>query len=96
MKQLIHPTDSTGQICGNGTLKDRPYLLFFDLTKCLNPAVLTLGCPTQQVCVKECPKETLFTADKLKDFCSPDTSKCPQWVLKSTSVSFFLCFYRIW
>ena len=97
MKKLIHPTDSAGQICGYGDLKDRPVLLFFDLTKCLNPAVLTLGCLTHQVCIKECPKENLFGSEKLKDFCSPDdASKCPQWVLKSTNVSFFFFSLFLW
>jgi choline transporter-like protein 2/4/5 len=47
--KVIYPTDSKGRICGNGTLVDRPYLLFFDLTRCLNPAVLALGCQTRQV-----------------------------------------------
>ena len=55
--QVIYPTDSHGQICGMGNMGDRPYLLFFDLTRCLNPAVLSLGCPTPQVCVHECPKD---------------------------------------
>ncbi len=55
--QVIYPTDSRGRICGNGDLVDRPYLLFFDLTKCLNPAVLALGCQTPQVCVHKCPSE---------------------------------------
>ena len=36
-------------------MEKRPYLLFFDLTKCLNPAILTLGCLTPQVCVEKCP-----------------------------------------
>ena len=53
--QIIYPTDTRGNICGRGELKDRPYLLFFDLTRCLNPAVLVSGCPTEQVCVAKCP-----------------------------------------
>jgi hypothetical protein len=46
---VIYPTDSRGEICGRGELHDRPLLLFFDLTKCLNPAVLAIGCKTPQV-----------------------------------------------
>lgn len=55
--KVIYPTDSHGRICGRGDFADRPFLLFFDLTKCLNPAVLALGCRTPQVCVEECPRE---------------------------------------
>ncbi len=64
--QVIFPTDSEGHICGRGSFSDRPYLLFFDLTQCLNPAVLALGCPTPQVCVTECPREkfSLHAASK--------------------------------
>jgi hypothetical protein len=47
--QVLYPTDSYGRVCGNGDLKNKSHLLFFDLTRCLNPAVLTLGCPTPQV-----------------------------------------------
>ena len=55
---MLYPTDSRGDICGKGDLEDRPFLLFFDLTRCLNPAVLSLGCPTPQTCVKKCPEFT--------------------------------------
>jgi len=83
VNKLIHPTDSKGQICGgNGTLKDRPKLLFFDITECLNPAVITLGCPTPQICVKECPKKTSVSQNDIKPFCSSD-DECPKYVLKS-------------
>ena len=53
---LIYPSDSSGRICGKGDLKERPKLLFFDLTKCLRVSAAALGCPTKQVCVKECPQ----------------------------------------
>ncbi|CAL1537804.1 unnamed protein product [Lymnaea stagnalis] len=54
--RLVYPTDSQGDICGLGNLADKPYLFFFDLVTCakMGPAVVT-GCPTPQVCVKECP-----------------------------------------
>jgi solute carrier family 44 (choline transporter-like protein), member 2/4/5 len=49
-EKLIHPTDSDGRICGfHDAVKDKPFLFFFDLTKCANPIVLTTGCPTPQV-----------------------------------------------
>jgi len=73
--KVLHPTDSNGQICGIGELKDRPHLLFFDLSKCLNPAVISLGCPTVQNCVEACPKVTKNLDnqkyDDVKQFCLP-------------------------
>jgi len=83
VNKLIHPTDSKGQICGgNGTLKDRPKLLFFDITECLNPAVITLGCPTPQICVEKCPTKTSISPNDIKPFCTSD-GECPKYVLKS-------------
>jgi hypothetical protein len=48
---LVYPSDSNGEICGRGDLEDRPYLFFFDITKCLRPSSVALGCPTKQVIV---------------------------------------------
>ncbi len=49
-ERLVHPTDSNGLVCGyDAAVKDRPFLHFFDLTRCANPQVLTKGCPTPQV-----------------------------------------------
>ncbi|CAF1660993.1 unnamed protein product, partial [Adineta ricciae] len=65
-KQLIHPTDSQGHLCGSGEFADRPYVYFFDWTKCIKafniPTNLAKGrpfvCPTTQVCVHQCPNRT--------------------------------------
>jgi len=82
INKLLYPTNSLGQICGQGDFKDRPYLLFFDLTQCLNPAVISLGCPTPQICVKECPSKTevffgngasfTYSKMKIKPYCALD------------------------
>lgn len=49
-QRIIHPTDSQGRMCGlHESVRDKPYLFFFDLAKCANPSVLTYGCPTPQV-----------------------------------------------
>ncbi|XP_025834918.1 CTL-like protein 2, partial [Agrilus planipennis] len=54
---LINPKDSNGNICGvDSDVIDRPYLVFFDLTRCISRDVLTTGCPTKQVCVSQCPE----------------------------------------
>jgi len=57
INRVIYPTDSQGRICGVGDMEERPVLMFFDLTKCLNLGVLAHGCVTPQVCVKECPQD---------------------------------------
>ncbi|XP_012942174.1 choline transporter-like protein 2 [Aplysia californica] len=55
--KLVYPTDSFGNICGEGDYEDKKYLLFFDLLKCaaMGAAVVTQGCPTPQICVSSCP-----------------------------------------
>mgnify|MGYP001184644322 FL=1 len=60
INKVLYPTDSQGAICGQGQLADRPYLLFYDLTRCLNPAAVAIGCPTPQVCVEKCPEKNVF------------------------------------
>jgi len=59
ISKVIYPTDSDGNICGApGTpLEQRKLLLMFDLSQCLNPAVLVTGCTTPHVCVEKCPDE---------------------------------------
>lgn len=57
LDRLLVPTDSKGRKCGvdNGVI-DKPYLLFFNLEKCIDARVPLFGCKTPQVCVEECPK----------------------------------------
>ena len=65
-RQLIHPTDSQGHFCGSGNLIDRPYVYYFDWTKCVKALNLPANmfksrpfvCPTTQVCVQQCPNVT--------------------------------------
>lgn len=65
-EQLLHPTDSQGNLCGSGNFRDRPYVYFFDWTKCIRafniPVNMLNGrpfvCPTTQVCVRQCPNIT--------------------------------------
>jgi choline transporter-like protein 2/4/5 len=47
--QLIYPSNSEGEICGRGEHADRPFLLFFDLTRCAKISSALTGCPTPQV-----------------------------------------------
>ena len=64
ISKVVYPTDtnvndpspyfpnnflSQGNICGRGALEDRKNLLMFDLTQCLNPAILVTGCQTTSV-----------------------------------------------
>lgn len=57
-RRLVYPTDTRGNICGYGEYSDRPKLIFFDLLACskMGHDVAKFGCPTPQMCVKECPK----------------------------------------
>lgn len=67
-KQLLHPTDSQGNLCGSGNFVNRPYVYFFDWTKCIKafniPVNILEGrpfvCPTTQVCVQQCPNRTSY------------------------------------
>uniref|UniRef100_A0A3B1K0U5 Choline transporter-like protein n=1 Tax=Astyanax mexicanus TaxID=7994 RepID=A0A3B1K0U5_ASTMX len=57
-RKVIHPTDSSGQFCGQkGTPNAKKSILFyFNILKCASPAVLiNLQCPTTQMCVSKCP-----------------------------------------
>ncbi|XP_064616892.1 choline transporter-like protein 2 [Liolophura sinensis] len=75
--QLIYPTDSEGNICGTGSKKNQPNLFFFDLLKCYQsgPGVAVQGCPTPQICVRECPSsyyvyvESLISNNKSELIC---------------------------
>ncbi|XP_021948484.1 choline transporter-like protein 4 isoform X3 [Folsomia candida] len=93
---LVYPTDSYGQKCGvDEAVKDKPYLFFFDITRCAKANVLTDGCRTPQVCVKECPdpndgqpwsvkmeiaKKTTENDIKQKLICKYDVDKSTQTV----------------
>ncbi|CAF3313153.1 unnamed protein product [Rotaria socialis] len=67
-RQLLYPTDSFGNLCGTGEHVERPYVYFFDWTKCIKslnvPANILSGrpfvCPTTQVCVQKCPSKTSY------------------------------------
>lgn len=77
LKRVIFPSDSAGRICGikqEGVydLSEKPYLLFFDLTKCVSWTSFMSGCPTKQVCVKECPQK-YFTYLQLRSIFSDVT-----------------------
>nr|DBA20511.1 TPA: hypothetical protein GDO54_017283 [Pyxicephalus adspersus] len=61
-RQVIYARNSTGFYCGFGENKEKPFVLYFDLLKCLTgtnilaaAAMNGLQCPTTQVCVAECP-----------------------------------------
>lgn len=47
--------------CGvDSDVLHKPYLVFLDLTKCVDLAVPINGCPTTQVCVEQCPQENFL------------------------------------
>ncbi|XP_048587230.1 choline transporter-like protein 4 [Nematostella vectensis] len=59
--KLLNSVDSYGNICGYDTgFVDKPKLVFFDLTECINPTALSTqlfsySCPTKQICRPSCP-----------------------------------------
>ena len=66
----------------------KPYLIFFDISKCASLNSFTSGCPTPQVCVERCPTEYEFPYDynplndedeknKMRPYCT-DVSYFPQ------------------
>ncbi|CAF3124472.1 unnamed protein product [Rotaria sp. Silwood2] len=67
-RQLLHPTDSEGNLCGLGKYANHSYVYFFDWTQCIKsfnvPSNILKGrpfvCPTTQVCVERCPTETSY------------------------------------
>lgn len=59
INRILVPTDSQGLQCGvDSQVLGKPYLMFFDLQKCIDPLVPIHGCPTPQVCVEQCPQTT--------------------------------------
>ncbi|XP_030745823.1 CTL-like protein 2 isoform X1 [Sitophilus oryzae] len=99
---LLVPTDSNGQRCGlDSAVQDKPYLFFFDLTKCFDLTTAFSGCNTPQVCVKSCPdfvfiKNTEYgnNLTQVLPYCSYDVqdsnsydeNNCPTWVVPSDSL----------
>jgi len=79
---LLNPTDSQGNVCGKTeNVKNKPYLLYFDLTECvptdISPSKIlstVTNCPTYTICVSKCPSENqaAVTASKDKVWCKYD------------------------
>lgn len=100
---LLVPKDSQGARCGlDSHVLDKPYLFFFDLTKCLQPIPFT-GCKTNQVCVRKCPDKAFLydaaTTDINSLICEAGVNpsrydaqrlvsegKCAKWYLSSEPV----------
>lgn len=58
LDRLLVPTDSQNNRCGvDSNVLNKPYLFFFDLSRCVDITVPINGCPTPQVCVEKCPEE---------------------------------------
>uniref|UniRef100_A0A1B0D100 Uncharacterized protein n=1 Tax=Phlebotomus papatasi TaxID=29031 RepID=A0A1B0D100_PHLPP len=58
LDRLLVPTDSQNNRCGvDSNVLNKPYLFFFDLSRCVDITVPINGCPTPQVCVEKCPDE---------------------------------------
>lgn len=61
LDRLLVPTDSQGLKCGvDSEVLNKPYLVFFNIERCIDPLVPINGCPTPQVCVERCPNTTML------------------------------------
>lgn len=90
--QLLNPTDSQGNVCGKtAKVKDKPYLLYFDLTECISTDISpskilssVTNCPTYQICVKTCPStnQAALTASASELYCKYDADTS-SWSSKS-------------
>ncbi|XP_029441783.1 choline transporter-like protein 4 [Rhinatrema bivittatum] len=84
-RQVIYPRNSTGHYCGYNENKGKPYLLYFDLLKCVMGTNLMASalngaqCPTTQICVASCPETFRWVMPTLgkpadafdQQFCQP-------------------------
>ena len=67
IEKLIHPTDSEGRKCGiDSQVKNKPYLIFFDLTKCARISPQYRTCNTTQVCIEKCPQSNFLYDEERK------------------------------
>ncbi|GAB0099962.1 Choline transporter-like 2 [Sergentomyia squamirostris] len=61
LDRLLVPTDSRNNRCGvDSNVLNKPYLFFFDLSRCVDITTPINGCPTPQVCVDKCPEESFL------------------------------------
>ncbi|XP_038209428.1 choline transporter-like 2 isoform X2 [Zerene cesonia] len=67
VEKLLAPIDTKGRRCGlDSGLENKPYLIFFNIAKCLAPGTPITGCPTTQVCVEKCPTNTILLEKELR------------------------------
>jgi len=51
--KLLAVLDSRGLRCGlDAEVRNKPYLFYFDLTRCVEPKAVVSGCHTPQVCLQ--------------------------------------------
>ncbi|XP_026466884.1 CTL-like protein 2 [Ctenocephalides felis] len=84
--KILNPADSLQRKCGvHPDVKDKPYLLYFDLLKCAQNGPLHSPCFTPRVCVEKCPdedfsfndeyiKKTDFVTLREKIICKPEVN----------------------
>lgn len=62
-RQVIYPRNSTGSYCGVGENRNKPFVFYFNMIKCVSSinlmaaAMNGLQCPTPQICVSSCPTD---------------------------------------
>ena len=60
LSKTIYPKNSYGEVCGQGRQEGKPYLVFFNIFRCVASPESSIieGCHTPQVCVESCPNRT--------------------------------------
>lgn len=85
---LLAPINSLGHRCGfDSQVLDKPYLVFFDISKCLAPTVPITGCPTVQVCVSQCPSQTVFFRKDLQTSTALDVNRLKSQLVCRENIS---------
>lgn len=63
-QEILRPVDSNEHRCGNDSeVRDRPYLLYHNLSECLNLHNVVLGCKSKsvsQICKRNTSSMTNF------------------------------------
>jgi hypothetical protein len=92
LRRFLYPTDTEGRICGVDSQINRKYLQFFDIIKCVKYVLIGARCPTQQMCVEQCPTNfyhyKLLYAQELK--LTTDKKNKIQQIRAQLSVKFYL------
>jgi len=103
LAELLQPTNSRGEVCGQANQTGKPFLLYWDLTRCAGISTDVGSCPTPQLCVEECPNtywsSSQGMASGVEQFCNnlpadratPISQLVEEWTCPSISFTKQAC-----